>query len=214
MLNLTPAIIISRIIILIIAFTIHEFSHAFVAHLFGDETAARSGRLTLNPFVHLDIIGTLMLLVAGFGWAKPVPINPYQLNRKSKYAISAVSFAGPVSNLLLAILAAIPFRLNLVRYSGVVSDIIPTVPEFLLDFIIINITLFVFNLIPISPLDGEKIIYSFLPPNLAGFFDRIRPYGALILLGIIMLGQMGRLNILSAIMTPLMTFLFRLIMGG
>lgn len=214
MLNLTPATVISRMITLIIAFTIHEFSHAWIANLYGDDTAARAGRLSVNPIVHLDILGTLMLLVAGFGWAKPVPINPYTLQRRSRYAIPLVSLAGPLSNLILAILAAIPFRLNLVAYSGISSTFFPTMGEFLIDFIIINITLFIFNLIPISPLDGEKIVYSFLPPGIARYMDLIRPYGSLILLGIIMMGQFGRIDVFSAIMTPPLTAIFRLIMGG
>ena len=103
-------------------------------HLHGDDTAARAGRLSLNPLVHLDVLGTLMLIVAGFGWAKPVPINPYTLNRKSPYAISLVSAAGPVSNLVLAVLAAIPFRLNLVQYTGATSTFFPE-PWGVLDFI-------------------------------------------------------------------------------
>ena len=214
MLNLSPAIVFSRMITLIIAFTIHEFSHAWVAALYGDETAARSGRLTLNPLVHLDILGTLMLLVGGFGWAKPVPINTSVLERRSKYAVSLVSLAGPASNLLIATIAAIPFRLNLVQYTGMTSTFLPSMGEFLIEFIIINITLFIFNLIPISPLDGEKIIYTFLPSGIARFMDRIRPYGSLILLAVIMMGQFGSIDIFSAILNPPLLALFRLIMGA
>jgi Zn-dependent protease len=214
MLGYTPALLITRIITLMVAFTIHEFSHAWVAKLSGDDTAQRAGRLSLNPMVHLDVLGTLMLIVAGFGWAKPVPINPYTLNRKSPYAISMVSAAGPVSNLLLAVLAALPFRLNLVQYTGATSTFFPSLGEFLISFIIINITLFIFNLIPISPLDGEKIIYSFLPPSIAGFMDRIRPYGSLIFLGLIMMGRFGNVDILSALMSPVLRVLFRWMVGA
>jgi Zn-dependent protease len=214
MLNLSPAIVISRMITLVIAFTIHEFSHAWVAYQFGDDTAARAGRLTLNPIAHLDVLGTLLLLVVGFGWAKPTPVNPYAVNRKSKYGMTLVSLAGPVSNLLLAGLAAIPFRLNLVQYTGMNSTLFPSMGEFLIEFILINITLLLFNLLPIAPLDGENILSSLLPPGPAQFMDRIRPYGSMILLGLVMLGQFGSINVLGAILNPPMTVIFRLLLGA
>lgn len=214
MLNLTPPVIISRIITLLIAFTVHEFSHAWVAYLYGDDTAKRAGRLTLNPIAHLDIIGTLMLLVGGFGWAKPVPINPYALDRRSSTATMFVSLAGPVSNLLLAILAALLFRLNLVTFTGFSQGILPNLPEFLLEFIFINLALVLFNLIPISPLDGEKVLSALLPPAGQRFMDQIRPYGPIILLGLIMLGRLGRLDILGFIMGAPLQAIFRVLVGG
>src|SRR3990170_8923316 len=110
MLGLDPAELIARAIVLILAFTVHEFAHAFVADYFGDDTPRSMGRLTLNPLVHLDPIGSLLLLVVGFGWAKPVQINPFVLERRSSAAMMLVSLAGPLSNFLMAVLAAIPFR--------------------------------------------------------------------------------------------------------
>jgi Zn-dependent protease len=154
-----------------------------------------------------------MLLVGGFGWAKPVPINPYTLQRKSPSANMIVSLAGPVSNMLLAILAAVPFRLELVTYAPSTSAFFPSISDFLLDFIVINISLLLFNLIPISPLDGEKVLYSLLPSKGARFMDTIRPYGPIILLGLIMLGNLGSMDILGAIMRPPLTALFRLLVG-
>jgi Zn-dependent protease len=154
-----------------------------------------------------------MLLVGGFGWAKPVPINPYTLQRKSPYANMIVSLAGPVSNMLLAILAAVPFRLNLVTYSPSSSVFFPSISDFLLDFIVINISLLLFNLIPIAPLDGEKVLYSLVPSRGARFMDTIRPYGPIILLGLIMLGNLGSMDLLGAIMRPPLTALFRLLVG-
>jgi Zn-dependent protease len=213
MFNLDLPTFLTRIITLVIAYTIHEFSHAWVAYKYGDDTAARAGRLTLNPLVHLDVIGSLMLLVGGFGWAKPVPVNPYTLQRKSTSANMFVSLAGPVSNMLLAILAAIPFRLSLVAYAPGSSAILPSASDFLLDFIVINISLVLFNLIPIAPLDGEKVLYSLVPSSGARFMDTIRPYGPIILLGLILLGNFGGVDILSAIMRPPLTALFRLLLG-
>lgn len=214
MLNLTPAVLISRIVTLLIAFSVHEFAHAWSAYKFGDDTAARAGRLTLNPIAHLDIIGTLMLIVGGFGWAKPVPVNPYALQRKSSSALMLVSLAGPISNMLLAILAAIPLRLGLVTYSPGSSIFFPSISDFLLTFIIINLSLLIFNLIPLAPLDGEKVLYGLLPPSGADFMDRIRPYGPLLLLALIMIGRVGGLDLLGALMGPPVAAIFRLLMGA
>src|SRR5512135_1350325 len=112
-LSLSPSTLISHLVVLLIAFTIHEFSHAWTANRFGDETPRLNGRLTLNPLAHLDPMGSLLLLVSGFGWAKPVPINPYALQRRTPAAVMWVSLAGPMSNLLMAVIASIPFRLGI-----------------------------------------------------------------------------------------------------
>src|SRR3989337_1357854 len=117
MLGLDPAELIARAIVLIVAFTVHEFAHAFVADYFGDDTPRSQGRLTLNPLVHLDPIGSLLLLVVGFGWAQPVQINPFALERRSPAAPMLVALAGPVSNLLLAVIAAIPMRFGLIPFT-------------------------------------------------------------------------------------------------
>src|SRR5512141_2013044 len=109
MLGIAPAQLIARIIVLVVAFTIHEFAHAWTANYFGDDTPRMNGRLTLNPLAHLDPLGSLLMIVAGFGWAKPVPINPYVLQRRSPAATMLVSLAGPMSNFLMALIAAIPF---------------------------------------------------------------------------------------------------------
>ena len=213
MLNLSLATFISRAITLVIAFTFHEFSHAWVAKQFGDDTAERAGRLTLNPLKHLDPIGTIMLLVGGFGWAKPVPINRYALDKRSSSAELFVSLAGPVSNLLLAILAAIPFRTGLIHFSSSGSFYFPSLSQFLMEFIVINLALLLFNLIPISPLDGEKVLIAVAPPKVSGFLYTIRPYGPLILLALIMLGRIGSLDVLGLLMGPPLSALFRLLVG-
>jgi len=204
MLNfLTPANLIADFIILFICFPVHEFSHAFVADYFGDDTPRLAGRLTLNPLAHLDILGSIILIYAHFGWAKPVPINPFLLNMRSRWAEMWVSLAGPMSNLALAILAAIFLRLFQVI----------TVPTLVLDImrniISINILLAIFNLIPISPLDGEKVLMPFLPPSVADFMNRIRPYSPLILMAIIFLLPNFGINIISWIVTPLMQLVLK-----
>ena len=196
--NLSVPTLISRIITLLLAFTFHEFAHAAVATLLGDTTAKANGRLTLNPLAHLDPMGTITLLFAGFGWAKPVPVNPYAVNRKTKAGMMLVSLAGPVSNFLLGALAAIPLRFGWVPlvYSSS-GSILPTFGEFLVEFLFINLTLFLFNLIPLAPLDGEKVVSFFLPDHWVEALDRIRPYSPLILLILIFLLPMTGFDLID-----------------
>jgi Zn-dependent protease len=203
--NLDPATLIARLVVLVVALTFHEYAHAWVATQFGDPTPRQYGRLTLNPLAHLDPMGSFLLLFAGFGWAKPVPVNAYALQRQSSASLMWVSLAGPFSNLLLAIIAAIPIRLGLV-HTGFFDT-------FLLDFIYINLLLMLFNLIPLSPLDGEKIAEYFAPPPLARYFDAIRPYGWVILIAIVVLGPFLKINILGWIIDPPLHLLFSLLVG-
>lgn len=216
LLNIDPAILISRILILIIAFSVHEFAHAWTATMYGDDTPRLNGRLTLNPLAHLDPMGSLMLLFAGFGWAKPVPVNPYALNRHSRSAMMVVAFAGPLSNLLMALLAAIPFRIGLISVLNAYlpnEGFLPSQEQFLLEFIYINLLLFFFNLLPIAPLDGEKVLIYFLPYNAARSYEALRPYGPIILLAIVFVGPFLGFDILGRILNPLMQFTLSLIVG-
>ncbi len=213
MLGLDPQTLISRIIVLLIAFTVHEFAHAWTANLFGDDTPRLNGRLTLNPLAHLDIMGSLLLIVAGFGWAKPVPINPYALSRRSPAAVMWVSLAGPLSNLLMAILAALPLRFGLVPVIYNPTSFFPSLSTFLMDFLYINLALLLFNLIPIAPLDGEKIAAYFFPPRWSRVLDTIRPYGPLLLLVVVFGGNLVGFNILGAIMGPPLNALTKLLLG-
>jgi len=208
--------LIARIFVLLVAFSVHEFAHAWSADKFGDETPRMNGRLTLNPLVHLDPMGSLLLLVVGFGWARPVPVNPYALSRRSPAALMLVSLAGPLSNLIMAVIAAVPFRLGLVsRFDtgAVPGQILPTPAHLLMEFVFINLILMLFNLIPLAPLDGEKIAEYFFPPSWARFFDTIRPYGPLILLVLVFAGPALGFNILGWILGPPMQALLRLLVG-
>jgi Zn-dependent protease len=144
MLNLAPSLLISRILTLIIALTVHEFSHAFTADRLGDNTPRANGRLTLNPLKHLDVLGSLMLIVAGFGWAKPVPVNSYALRRRSRSALMWVSLAGPGSNLLMALAAGLVLRFRLVPWQAS-SGFLPSAAEFLFTFLSINLILVAFQ---------------------------------------------------------------------
>jgi Zn-dependent protease len=213
MLGLDPQTLVFRILTLLIAFTVHEFAHAWTANYLGDDTPRMNGRLTLNPLRHLDIMGSLLLVVAGFGWAKPVPINPYVLQRRSPAAVMWVSLAGPLSNLGMAILAAIPLRFWLIPSLQATTGPLYTLASFLYDFMYINLTLLLFNLIPIAPLDGEKIAAYFFPPSWARALDTIRPYGPMILLLVVFGGQLAGINILGAIMGPPLNAISRLLLG-
>jgi Zn-dependent protease len=210
--NLTVPTLISRIITLMIAFTFHEFAHAAVATALGDSTPKMHGRLTLNPMAHLDPMGTITLLFAGFGWAKPVPINPYAVNRKTGAGMMLVSLAGPATNLILGTLAAIPLRFGWVPLTATTSPLLPSAGDFLLEFLFINLALFFFNLLPLAPLDGEKVITYFLPDHWVEVYDRIRPYSPFILLAIVFILPMFGLDLINILIRqPLMSLAFFLI---
>lgn len=146
-------------IILLIAFPIHECAHALVAKWLGDDTAEKQGRITLNPIKHLDLWGTILMLFAGFGWAKPVPINPNNF-KKRKLGMALSSLAGPVSNLILAYIAMILSKILLYTETSEELSII------CINAMLINVGLAVFNLIPVPPLDGSRILLLILPEKL------------------------------------------------
>lgn len=216
MLGLGIKDILYRIIILVIAFTVHEFSHAFVADRLGDNTPRMNGRLSLNPAVHIDPIGALVLIFAGFGWAKPVPINPYALKRRSKSAVMWVSLAGPLSNILLALIGSVGFVVtwNLfgVNYSTA-SGISLTVLEFFQYFFLINLSLAIFNMLPIFPLDGEKVLDFLLPPGGQDFLASIRPYGSFILLFVVFLLPRFGIDLFGAVLNPVLNVWISLLTG-
>ncbi len=197
-----------------ISLTFHEFAHAWTADRFGDDTPRMNGRLTLNPLAHLDPIGTLMMLFSFFGWAKPVPINPYALQRRSSAAPMLVALAGPMSNLLLAVLVAVIFRLALFSLrAGGGNQAMLTILTFLQVFGSINIGLMLFNLIPLPPLDGHHIFEYFLPVNWLRAIEPIWAYGPMILLLLVVAGPLVNIPILSWIIGPPMRALMSLLFG-
>jgi Zn-dependent protease len=196
-----PSAAVAFLLGLVVGITVHEASHATSAYFLGDDTAYRDGRVTLNPISHLDVLGSLMLLMAGFGWGKPTPVVPSKL-RGGVFGPVAVALAGPVSNLLIVAVCAILYLLPLFQ-SGYLQIIV-----LLMAFT--NALLFVFNLIPIPPLDGSKVIFPFLPRALDGFVDFMNQYGPMILLGLILVSFFTNLpifGILLAPVRPLLTFL-------
>ncbi|HQZ20811.1 MAG TPA: site-2 protease family protein [Thermoflexales bacterium] len=167
------------LILLLICFPVHEFAHAWTATKLGDDTARLQGRLTLNPIKHLDVVGTLMMMFLGLGWAKPVPVNPMNLRGNYRTSMAIVALAGPVSNFLLAVLFGLIFRVL-----GLAPDAPAWLQQVCVLAVFINLSLMLFNLIPIPPLDGSKILWAYLPPQMDGVFAFISQYGFLILFGL------------------------------
>ncbi|MGM9925835.1 MAG: site-2 protease family protein [Bacillus sp. (in: firmicutes)] len=165
------------VVSLLIAFTVHEFAHAYVAYKFGDPTAKEQGRLTLNPKEHIDPLGTLLILIAGFGWARPVPVTRNNF-KNPRLAGVLVSLAGPLSNLLIAAIA------YAVWYGLLGAGVQPAqyVYQFMNQLIGLNILLFVFNLLPIPPLDGYRIVEDIVSPNVRAKMTQYEQYGMLIFL--------------------------------
>ncbi|AEG61187.1 site-2 protease family protein [Desulforamulus ruminis] len=186
--------IIAKVIIILIALPLHEFAHAAVAFKLGDNTARDEGRLSVNPIRHLDPLGTILLMVAGFGWAKPVPVNPWHFKNR-KQGMMLVSLAGPLSNLSLAVLAVIV--LGFLKPSGNTLFIF-------YNFIYINVLLAVFNFLPIPPLDGSKILAGILPGRQQWLYQ-LEQYGTPILFLLIFLGILS--PVLRFFIDPIMNLL-------
>ncbi len=186
---------------LLISISVHEASHAAAALSLGDATAKRLGRLTLNPKAHLDPTGTIMLLVAGFGWGKPVPVNTAAL-RNGHRSMALVSFAGPASNVLLALAFAIVFRLGVLDTAGVGLSLGGWLALVAFYSVTLNLILAVFNLLPIAPLDGGAILRGVAPDAWLPAIKRLETVGPIVLLAIIGLQFLGFANILGIIFDP------------
>ncbi len=186
-----PGINLERLLLLapviLLALTVHEYCHALVADRLGDSTARMQGRLSLNPLVHLDIFGTILIFLVGFGWAKPVPINLRNLD-DPKRGMMLIALAGPVSNLVMAILAGLVLRSLLPGLGAATPTTLITVLKLSILSIQINVALAVFNMIPLPPLDGSRVIYGLLPQEQAMAYSRIEPYGVMILFGLFIFG--------------------------
>lgn len=165
----------------IIASTVHEFAHAYTAYKLGDLTAKINGRMTLNPLAHIDPVGAIMMVIARFGWSKPVPVNEYNF-KNPVLGTALTSLAGPASNLILAVLGAVPLRF-LIHSNELTPDTLRA--NFLITtfrtFILVNLSLGIFNLIPLPPLDGHKIVRAFLPEQLRYYWEELAKYSTWIL---------------------------------
>lgn len=194
-LSQNPSLFMILLVSLIISLTVHEFAHAFMADKLGDSTARTLGRLTLNPLAHLDLLGSVLLVVGGFGWGKPVPFNPYNL-KNPKRDTALIAFAGPLSNFIMALLGA-----ALVRFFALPGffDI------FLYFFVVYNLSLGFFNLIPVNPLDGFKVVLGLLPETLIYQWTQLGQYGIYVLMFLVVTGAT------SSIVNPLVTISLKLL---
>ena len=196
---------------LLFALCFHEYAHAMMAYRLGDDTAARMGRLTINPLVHIDPMGALLILFVGFGWAKPVPVNVINL-RNPRSDMMKIAFAGPASNLLLALIGGLLFRVMII--SGLTSATgFISITKMLLLFIQINIMLAVFNLLPITPLDGSRIFTGMIANKYPDFAHQMNMHGPKVLLGILLLGYLTNIHIFWWILSPFLT-IFMYIFAG
>jgi Zn-dependent protease len=215
--NINLAQIVLYLLAVIVSISFHEFSHAWSASELGDPTAKRMGRMTLNPIAHFDPLGALMIVYMaiggrGLGWGKPVPVNTSNLRGNPRVSMGLTAAAGPFSNLVLAAVAAIPFRLGL-SMPGLLDALFQAL-------VYTNVGLAVFNLIPLPPLDGFNVIQGLLGTFRTRWayewgdrLDRMASYGPILLLALLALGWFGGLNILGRIMGPPMTALLGLLLG-
>jgi Zn-dependent protease len=197
-----PLILIISLLALVMAIAIHEFAHAFAADRLGDPTPQLQGRLTLNPLAHLDFLGSIMILLAGFGWGKPVQFDPFNLRNPRRDA-AIISIAGPLSNFTLAIICSL--LLHIVPF-GILSFILEP-------FIIINISLGVFNLVPIHPLDGFKIVGGILPEKYAKQWYELEGYGMIFLL-FLAFPILTNVSPISRVISPIIRTLIQLLLPG
>jgi Zn-dependent protease len=198
---------------LLFALTIHEFSHGYVAYRLGDPTARLMGRLTLNPIAHLDPIGSILfLLPPHFGWAKPVPVDARYLAHPRR-DMMWIALAGPVSNVILAAIFGTLLRLQPLIEVGT-SPAAVAVVRMVETSVVLSLVLAFFNLIPIFPLDGSRILTGLLPRDLAERFRRLEPAGPMILLGLILLGAVTGVRIIQILIFPFVNFFALLFTGG
>ncbi len=198
---------------ILLALTFHEYMHGWTAYKMGDPTAKMAGRLTMNPIAHLDPIGTLMLFLVHFGWARPVPVDPRYF-RNPKRDMLIVAAAGPLANMLIALLSGLLARL----FQGGYFSFLPlSVLQPLYTMVVlslqINLALAIFNLLPIPPLDGSKILMGLVPPRYESQINWLERYGSFLLMAVIIVGMVTNFSILGAFINPFVNF-FSQLFGG
>lgn len=211
--NVTVPLFIAFAITALLAFAYHEFAHALVADRLGDNTPRSFGRMTLNPFVHLDLFGTVLLLLVGFGWAS-TPVNPNNLRGNPRTMHAVVAAAGPIANVIMAILWGLPVLLGLVEPSIPASGaILPTAYQVCRIGVLINLVLFAFNLMPIPPLDGFTILLGVLPVEMSFRLEALRQYGSILLLLVIFVLPYVGLDVIGWWIWPVVNNVMPILLG-
>lgn len=208
-----PQTMILLLPVILFALTVHEYSHGYVAWRLGDPTAKNAGRLTLNPLPHLDPIGTIMLFLVQFGWAKPVPVDPSYF-KNPKRDMLYVALAGPAANMVLALITGLVIRwINGTNPAFMYGELGPSLGKMLIFSLRINLALAIFNMLPVPPLDGSKIMYGLLPSRYDYMTYNLERYGPMVLFGLIMIGMVTGVSILWAFIGPFVG-LFSVIFAG
>jgi Zn-dependent protease len=203
---------------ILVAITVHEFSHALAATLLGDTTARRLGRLTLNPIRHLDPVGTALLFLVGFGWGKPIPVNAMEL-KGGRHGMAVVAAAGPLSNLFAAFVFALTIRVGLLElrstflFTLFATELHGFLAQMVGMVIFFNVILAVVNLFPIFPLDGFNVALGLLPANLASRYERLARYGPALLLTVIAIDTFSHIGILSRIIVPVVNYVAHMLLN-
>ena len=200
-----PVAFVALLVGLVVGITVHEASHATVAVALGDPTPRLMGRVSLNPLRHLDPIGSLMILIAHFGWGRPVMFDPSQLRTDPRLGSALVALAGPVSNIVVALAAVILLRVG--------PELPATASQVLQAVLFINVALAAFNLLPIPPLDGFGFVENLLPKPMAQALAPIVPYGPIILLALVFLGPVLHVDVLGLLMNPIQSAIFSFIVA-
>lgn len=191
--------LICRALMLLIVFPAHELAHALAATALGDPTPRDAGRITLNPLKHLDLFGSLLFVLVGIGWAR-TPVNPAYFGENARWKMGLVSFAGPLTNFLLCLVGMLPFLVfGWLPTSDPGSKYVPSLPYFFTDFMIFNLILAVFNLLPIAPLDGASVVGAFLHNGVAAAYDSFQRFGTIALLIVVFLLPQIGINVLGSL---------------
>ncbi|MFH1213949.1 MAG: site-2 protease family protein [Candidatus Neomarinimicrobiota bacterium] len=198
---------------ILLALTFHEYMHGWAAYKYGDPTAKMAGRLTMNPIAHLDPIGTLMLFLVHFGWARPVPVDPRYF-RNPKRDMLVVALAGPVANMILALLSGLIVRLFRAGYMNFLPlNIIQPAYTMIILSLQINLALAIFNLLPVPPLDGSKVLFGLVPHRYEYQVEWLERYGGYFLMAIIVIGMVTNISVLGFFINPFVNY-FSNLFGG
>ena len=197
---------------ILLALSFHEYAHGWMAYRLGDPTAKHEGRLTMNPLAHLDPLGTMMIIIVHFGWAKPVPVNPMNLKDPKKDMLW-IALAGPVSNVIMAAGLGLILRIMIGMGMRVDGSFLGYFQYMLYFAVMINLVLAIFNMIPIPPLDGSKILFGLLPTEYEESFLRFQQFGPMVLLGLVVINSYFGIPIFSVLITPFVSVFSSLFVG-